>query len=304
MSGTEPIVWHDGRLLPASEARVSVYDRAFRNGEGVFETLRFDAGHAFRLDAHLDRALAGATEIGLALDRQSLRRAVTEVVAANSGHLAAGSVRLTVSAGELDPDTPIPGRPAQGQAGRPTIVATAHPLRTDPAATPPPVSAATVRMPRALPQVKAVSYLPVLMARRAARERGADEALLIDEHDRVLEAATANVAALRNRTLVTPPTDAGLLAGIARQVLLEVAPAAGWEVVERPLPLPELLAADEAVLTSSSRQVFPLVAVDSEPIGTGRPGPGAAELLAAYRSEVARERAATTQPGGVARERR
>ncbi len=298
MSGTEPIVWLDGMLLAASEARVSVYDRAFRNGEGVFETLRFDAGHPFRLDAHLDRALAGAAEVGLVLDRLALRRSITEVVAANRDRLAAGSVRLTVSAGELDPEAPIPGQPAQGAAGRPTIVATVHPLRSDPAAIPPPVSAATVRMPRALPQVKAVSYLPVLVARRAARERGADEALLIDEHDRVLEAATANVAALHDRTLVTPPTDAGLLAGIARQVLLEVAPTAGWQVVERSLPLHELLAADEAVLTSSSRQVFPLVVVDGRSIGTGRPGPGAAELLAAYRAEVARERAAAATDAG------
>ena len=301
MSDVEPTVWHDGQLLPASEARVSVYDRAFRNGEGVFETLRFDDGHPFRLEAHLDRALDGATEIGLELDRSTLRRAVTEVVAANRGQLAAGAVRLTVSAGELDPVTPIPGRPARGEAGRPTVVATVHPLRTAPTALPPAATAATVRMPRALPQVKAVSYLPVLVARRAARERGADEALLIDEDDQVLEAATANVAALHGRTLVTPPTEAGLLAGIARQVLLEVAPGAGWQVLERALPLSELLTADEAVLTSSSRQVFPLVAVDGHPIGSGEPGPGARELLTAYRAEVARERRASEQDGDDAR---
>ncbi|MFP4635044.1 MAG: aminotransferase class IV [Nitriliruptoraceae bacterium] len=299
MSAPEPIVWLDGELLPASQARVSVYDRAFRNGEGVFETMRIDDGHPFRLEAYVQRALTSAAALGLDVAGQRLRRAVTEVVAANAERLPSAGLRLTISAGELDPTSAVPGRPAEGEAGRPTVVATMHPLPLDPDAPPRPVTAATVQLQRALPHVKAVSYLPVLVARRTARERGADEALLLDDDGQVLEAGSANVAVLRGRSLATPPVDAGIMAGIARQVLLEVAPSAGFDVTERPITLAELLAAEEVVLTASTRQVFPLVAVDGHLIGNGAPGPSAAALLAAYRAEVAREREATARDEAV-----
>ncbi len=285
---TTPLVWLDRQVLPAERARVSVYDRAFRSGEGVYETLRVDDGHPFRLDQHVDRARRGAAAMGLTIDASTLRRAVTEVAAANRQQRPGtdGVVRLTISAGEMDPTLPVPG----GPAGTPTIVATWHPLAHAPGTPPPPVTAVTVPGARPLPHIKSVSSLPALLALREARERGADQALWIGDDEHVLEAATANVIAVVEGRLISPPADLGLLPGVTLDVVLELAPGLGLTVERRALARRVLLDADEAMLTSAGRGVVPLVAVDRVAIGDGTPGPIWRQLHDAYRAEAARER--------------
>jgi branched-subunit amino acid aminotransferase/4-amino-4-deoxychorismate lyase len=278
-------VWVDGGLVPASTASVSVYDRGFRGGEGVFETMRAYGDHAFRLGAHVHRAVAGAAELGFELDPAVLRTAVATTAAANLPIVdgADTAVRLTTSAGPIDPDSLFPGVPE----GRPTIVVTSHrlrPLRTDGSA------AITVPLARELPHVKAVSYLVALTARRRARAEGADEALLTTGDGRVLEGSSSNVFAVVAGRLVTPPIREGLLAGVTRSVVLEVAGRLGLTVEERPLAIAELAAADEAFLTATTREVIPLTRLDGAPIATGLPGTVTATIHAGYRDEVARER--------------
>jgi D-alanine transaminase len=284
---SEFVVWVDGALVPAGAAHVSVYDRGFRGGEGVFETMRAYGDHAFRLGAHVDRAVAGAEALGFTLDPSVLRTAVATTAAANLPVVdgADSAVRLTTSAGPIDPDSLFPGTPE----GRPTIVVTSHRLR------PPRTggsSAVTVPLARDLPHVKAVSYLVALTARRRARERGADEALLTTGDGRVLEGASSNVFAVVDGRLVTPPLREGLLAGVTRSVVLEVAARRSLVVEERPLTIAELAGADEAFLTATTREVIPLTRLDDAPIGSGGPGELTAAIHAGYRDEVARERAA------------
>ena len=279
-------VWVDDRLVPADQAVVSVYDRGFRTGEGVFETLRAYGQHVFRLAAHLERARAGAEELGFdpgPTDR--LAEAVRATAAANHEALdgADSALRLTISAGLIDPESPIPGR----GVGPPTVVVTSHPL----AASAEGATAVTVPLARELPHVKAVSYLVAVTAKRRARELGADEALLTDGQGHVLEGATSNVFAVVDGTLVTPPTGAGLLAGVTRAVVLELTDQLGVPSQERALSLAELLQADEAFLTSTTRELVALTEVDGRAIGTSGAGELLGRLHGAYAAEVARERA-------------
>jgi branched-subunit amino acid aminotransferase/4-amino-4-deoxychorismate lyase len=279
--------WVDGELVPASVARVSVYDRGFRGGEGVFETLRAYGDHPFRLAAHVDRAVAGARELGFTLHREVLGRAVAATAAANLTTVdgADTAVRLTTSAGPIDPDSRFPGTPT----GEPTVVVTSHRLRPRQEGG---WRAVTVPLARELPHVKAVSYLVALTARRRAREEGADEALLTTADGRVLEGAASNVFAVLDGRLVTPPLREGLLAGVTRSVVLEVATRLALTVEERPLTVAELAGADEAFLTATTREVVPLTEVDHAPIAAGDGGELTATILRGYRDEVARERAA------------
>lgn len=284
--------WVDGELVPADRATISVYDRGFRTGEGVFETLRAYGTHVFRLQAHLERARHGAAELGFEPGPpHRLARAVEATAAANLDALqgADSALRLTVSPGPIDPASPIPGRPT----GPPTVVVTSHPLAPVPTA----VTAASVPLHRELPHVKAVSHLLSLTAGRRAAELGADEALLTDGAGHVLEGAGSNVFAVLDELLVTPPLDAGLLAGVTRGVVLELADRIGLAHVERALPLGELTGAREAFLTSTTREVVALHRVDGHAIGDAAPGPVTRRLQEAYAAEVAREARSGPAPG-------
>lgn len=278
--------WIDDELVPADEATVSVYDRGFRSGEGVFETLRAYGEHVFRLRDHLERARSGASELDFDPGpTERLAAAVRATTAANIDALDRedSAVRLTISAGRIDPESPIPGRPV----GPATVAITSHPLAPAPAH----ATAATVPLARELPHVKALSYLVAMTARRQARELGADEALLTDGTGRVLEGAGSNVFAMIGGRLVTPSADTGLLAGVTRAVVLELAEADGIDVVQRPLSTSELIEADEAFLTSTTRELVPLHAVDDRAIGSSETWTVTRRLQRAYTAEVARERA-------------
>ncbi|MDQ3932495.1 MAG: aminotransferase class IV [Actinomycetota bacterium] len=264
---------------------MSVFDRGFRYGEGVFETMRAYGTHPFRLGAHLDRAAEGARVLEFELPRRArLEAAITATVQANAddGDLA---VRLTVTPGLIDPSSPFPGQPLGGS----TLVVTAHPLTYGEELYRVGVSAAVVPRARELPGIKSVSYLAAVLARREAKRHGAEEALLTDPAGMVLEGSHSNLFAVVDRRLITPPPGAGILPGVTRAVTLEIAAGLGIPVLERPLPLAELLGAEEAFLTASTRELVPLVRVDDVPIGSGSPGPMTRTLHEAYRAEVRRE---------------
>lgn len=283
---TMPMAWVDTALVPLADARISVLDQGFRTGEGVFETLRAYDGHPFRLGRHLDRAAAGARRLGFDLPpHHELVDAVTATVAANRQLADDLALRVTATPGPLDPGTPWPPTPT----GHPTLVVTAHALHVPEARYRDGVTAITVGWGRELAEVKSVSFLAASLARREAAGAGADEALLTDGHGTVMEGATSNVFAVRDGRLHTPPTDGGVLAGVTRATVLELADILDLRVAEEPLPLDVLCGADEAFLTASTREVVPLVRVDGDPIGTGRPGPVAGRVLEAYRAEVRRE---------------
>lgn len=279
-------VWLDDGLVEAADARISVFDRGFRSGEGVFETFRSYGGHPFHLGAHLERAAAGARTLGFPLpDRGRLRDAVRRTAAANTSDGQDLALRLTVTPGAIDPRSPFPGTPVGG----PLVVVTAHTLRIPSAVYEDGIAAATVPRVRELPEVKAVSYLAASLARREAQRRGAAEALLVDPDGAVREGSYSNVFVVLDGELVTPPVSTGILPGVTRAVVLELAATLGLHCAERSVAADELQRADEVLLTATTREVVPVTSIDGRTLGDGRPGAMARRLLAAYRDEVRRE---------------
>lgn len=282
--------WVGDGLVPADRATVSVYDRGFRSGEGVFETFAVHGEHVFRLDDHLTRALRGAGQLDFEVaSLDAVRTACLRTAEANAPRLGERSVlRLTLTPGAIDPASPFPGHPVPST----TVVVTSHALEIPSGLYVDGMRAVTVPWGRELPNVKAVSYLASTLARRHAASLGADEALFTDRGRlHVLEGSASNLFAVVADRIVTPPAEA-VLAGVTRAVVLEVATDAGIQVEERPVALTELRSASEAFVTATTREVVPLVRVDDDAVGDGRPGPVTARLHRAYRAVVAAEIAA------------
>ncbi len=287
-------VWLNGSLLPRSKASVPIDDRGFLHGAACFETLRAFGGSVFRLGRHLDRLEAGLRAMGVEPpSRDVVQAAIAETLEANA--LSEARVRLTVSAGAgAGTDG---GRPGLAPGGAPLVLVTAQPV---PEAVEPSralvARGARVAADRPLPFAKTVNYLGPLLALEEARRAGLDQALLLDLDGDVVEASTANVFAVLGGAdveglLVTPPLEAGALPGVTREAVLECARGLGLETAERRLPLADLLAAREALLTNSIVGVQPLAELrDGERSREFEaPGPVTRALVEAYREVVARE---------------
>ena len=282
--------WLNGELLPRSEARVPIDDRGFLYGAACFETLRAFGGAIFRLDRHLDRLEAGLRAIGVETPpRAELQAAIAATLEANA--LPEARVRLTVSAGTGG------ARPGLEPAGAPLVLVTAQPVPDTVTPARALVARGTrVTADRPLPFAKTVNYLGPLLALDEARRAGLDQALLLDLDGDVVEASTANIFAVLGGEggadlLFTPPLEAGALPGVTREAVLECARGLGLETAERRLPLAELLAAREALLTNSIAGVQPLAEVrdGDRSYQFEAPGPLTRALIAAYREAVARE---------------
>jgi len=276
----------DGQIVPPEHARVSVFDRGFLFGDSVFETIRTYGGFPFALDDHIERLARSAARvyIDLPVATETIREEVLRVVR-EAGN-AESFIRLMVTRGH-------------GEIALPPQVAS-HPVRVvlvTPLIPPPDeaysrgVSVLTYRTQRVADATDAVgakvaNYLVSVLAMRDARRIGAVEALIVDGNGCVVEGATSNVFAVVDGQLVTPPEDAGILLGITRATLLDVARSEGMAPVLRPLPLEELMAAQEVFISSSIRELLPVVRIDESPIGSGEPGPVAHRLLQAFRKKT------------------
>jgi 4-amino-4-deoxychorismate lyase len=262
-------------------------DLALVRGEAVFETVRVYRGRPFRLGAHLQRLAASASALDLALP-DGLDDLAGRAVAAAGERDAV--LRLVCTRGQEDAPAPAafaictelpPGWEQERHRGLRLVLLT---LACDPL-----VRAAS---PWLLPGVKTTSYAVNMAAQRAARAAGADDAVFVGLGGELLEAPTANLWWRSGDTLYTPSLELGILAGITRAALLELAPGLGLRVLEGVFTAEDLLAADEAFLSSSTREVMPVVEVDGAPVGDGAPGPVAAELLVGLRGLAAAEAAA------------
>ena len=275
-------------------------DLALLRGEAVFEAMRVYGGRPFRLEAHLDRLAASAAAIDLALPAGLAELADRAVAAAGGGDAVLRLICTKGREGSGEPhdgpagsgSSPSPA-PGAGQGGPAAFaICTDVPasfeeerrrglrlvLLTD--AADPLLRAAS---PWLLPGVKTISYALNMAAQRAARARGADDAILVGLGGELLEAPTANLWWRSGRTLHTPSLELGILAGITRAVLRELAPGLGLRVVDGVFTAEDLTAADEAFLSSSTREVMPVVEVDGARIADGRPGPTATALQASLR---------------------
>jgi 4-amino-4-deoxychorismate lyase len=263
-------------------------DLALVRGEAVFETVRVYRGRPFRLGAHLERLAASASALDLALP-DGLDDLARRAVAAAGERDAV--LRLVCTRGPEEAPAPaafaicteVPaGWEQERRRGLRLVLLT---MACDPL-----VRAAS---PWLLPGVKTTSYAVNMAAQRAARAKGADDAVFVGLGGELLEAPTASLWWRSGDTLFTPSLQLGILAGITRAALVELAPGLGLRVLEGVFTAEDLLAADEAFLSSSTREVMPVVEVDGAPVGDGTPGSVAAELLAGLR----RLAAAEAEPG-------
>ncbi len=289
----EEIVYLNGELVPWSQAKVSVYDQGFLYGYALFETMRAYNGKIFLLERHLDRLRSSAGVIGFSpeLAGIDLRQACRDTLGANNVRDA--RLRLTVSNGEVDSGhwTEI------GSA--PTVVVTARnyiPLAVEVYETGYKAGVASMRRCSQSPicRMKSANYLHSLLARREAGKYGLDEALLLNERGLVAEGSVSNVFFVRDSVLVTPSPESGILPGITRGVVMEIAGGLGIKVTEGEVRLSDLEQFDEAFLTNSVIELMPLVEVRDgagkmAEIGSGKPGAVTRKMMAAYRETVARE---------------
>jgi len=285
------VVYLNGRYVQVERATVSAFDRGFSYGDGLFETLRAYAGWIFALDRHLRRLQKGAAQIGLQFDGdlERWRRVMSRLLRRNGLMGGDSSLRLTVTRGVdilgalLPPEVP----------SSPTLFLVARPVEgTIPERQRVGIGVVTIQWgdPFNPFGIKSVNYLYHMLAMARAKEQGAHEALFVALDGSVVEGATSNVFSVANGVLTTPPEDAGLLPGITREVVVELARKEGLDVREASLPLGDLLAADEAFLTGSVKEVMPLIAIDERRIGSGSPGPITFLLQQRYREAVEEQR--------------
>jgi len=272
------LVYLNGDLLPSDRAAVPLLDRGYLYGEGLFETMRAYGGRIFALDRHLGRLLSSAATLGLELGvgEDELARILALTLQAND--LSDAYLRLTVSQ-RCD----APGIESRA-AGKFTISVIVRELAA-------PSSNAAVSVvvlesgsapPPNLARHKTLSFLAYVQARRAARAKAAQDALLVNAAGEITEATTSNVFLVREDRLVTPPVACGVLPGITRAIVLDLARAQGVQATEQPVRPEQLAACSECFLTNSIVGLQPVTHVNGHAIGSGAPGPVWAALTAAY----------------------
>jgi 4-amino-4-deoxychorismate lyase len=261
-------------LVDPTEPVIRADDEGLLRGRAAFETLRVYNGRPFGLEAHLDRLTASAASIGLpAVERRRLQVLVGLVLPKAEGGDA--SLRLVWTAG------PTGGLPS-ALALLSTVPDWLESTR-ERGATAVSLLGMRASAPWLLPGVKSTSYAVNMAAEAEARRRGVDEALFVDSDGIVLEGTVTNVWWRVGKTLLTPSLDLGILAGVTRASMIELAPECGFSVEEGAYPLSQLLEAEEAFTTSSVREVMPLVEVDGKTLGRG---PAADVLQETLRSVV------------------
>ena len=298
VAATAPAVWIDGRRQPPGAPHLSALDRGFTLADGVFETMRVYDGVVFRLSAHLERLARATAALAIPLPagvRDAVLAAVAE--AARDGV----SVRVTVSRGV----GPAGAAPPIDPPARATVVVTVAPAPHFPASLYERGLSAHVASGRRNEHamtagLKTLAYTDAVAALIEARRAGADDALFLDTAGHCSEGASSNLFVWTGDALLTPPLTCGALPGITRDAVLALARAGGLAVVERAFPLAELRGAREAFLTSSLRELAPLVVVGGDPVGDAAPGPVTRALIDAYRTLVRQEcRAAGTPPASA-----
>lgn len=288
----------DGQLRPPGALHVSVFDRGFLYGDSVFETLRTYRGVPFELREHLARLARSAALVFIDLP-VPVEQLEAEVLAAiEAGQNPESYVRLMVTRGQgaLGLDPGLAERPLRAIIVQP-LVAPAPELYTRG------IGAISFRTQRQVDATSAVgakvgNYLVSVLAMREARRVDALEALIVDASGGVLEGGSSNVFLVERGTLITPDVSAGILAGITRAQLLAVAAELGIAVQLKTPTLEQVYAADELFISSSIRELMPVVRLDDRTIGGGTPGPVFARLLAAFRARVNAPSGASTSLGG------
>jgi branched-chain amino acid aminotransferase len=276
-------IYIDGKLYDKENAKVSVYDHGLLYGDGVFEGMRSYGGRVFRLTEHINRLWNSAKAIWLTIPmtKAEMTKAVNDTLAVNG--IKDGYVRLVVTRGVgtlgLDPTKcPTPGiiiiadhialYPDELYQKGLEIVTSSVP-RTHPAAL--------------SPRIKSLNYLNNILAKIEGMQAGCIESLMLNHKGEVAECTGDNIFLVRAGRISTPPVDAGILEGVTRDAVIEIAREAGIEVSEVALTKYDAYVADEIFLTGSAAEVIPVVKLDGRTIGDGKPGPVTRDLTARFK---------------------
>lgn len=288
MGDMEETIFLNGELLPRSRARISPFDHGFLYGYGLYETIRSYDGSIFRLDRHLQRLRKSAELLGFdsKLSTSDIEKACYDLLAVNK--LADARIRITISAGTGDivPDPQT--------SDRPTVFIVARKITPVPAEVYQRgykvlISGYRRNSQSPLSQIKSTCCLENVLALQEAKAKGADDALLLNEKGMLAEGSTSNVFLVKDGTVITPTIKSGILPGITREAVLELAQSLGIETVQREVPSGEITIADELFRTSSILEIMPLTHVDGKPIGNGKSGPITGKIMSAYNELVNKE---------------
>lgn len=278
-----------GQLYDKADAKISVYDHGLLYGDGVFEGLRAYSGRIFRLKQHIDRLYdsARALHLQIPMEKEALGQAIYDTMAANK--LVDAYIRLVVTRGAgslgLDPR----------KTSNPQII-----IITDSISLYPEelyrdglkiVSVATIRNhPAALnPRIKSLNYLNNILGKIEGANAGCVEALMLNHKGHIAECTGDNIFTVRGGEVHTPSLDSGILEGITRDAVIELARAAGRTVIERTMDRHDIYTADECFLTGTAAELIPVVECDGRPIGDGKPGPVTRDLLERFHALVRSE---------------
>jgi branched-chain amino acid aminotransferase len=284
-----PKIWIDGSFFEKVEAKISVFDHGLLYGDGVFEGIRAYNGRIFRLRQHLERLYASAKAIWLQvpIPIDEMVRVCEETIRVND--LKDAYIRLLVTRGVgdlgLDPR----------KCARASVICIADrialfkPEVYDRGLTMMTAATPVHHREGVSPRIKSLNYLAHILAKVEAIAAGADEALMLEAGSGVSEGVGENVFCVRGRTVVTPPAYAGILRGITRDAVLEIAAAARYDIRESNLTRYELFTSDEMFLTGTAAEIVGVVKLDGRVIGTGQVGPVTRDLAARFKELVARE---------------
>lgn len=276
-------IYINGKFYNENEATVSVFDHGLLYGDGIFEGIRAYNGHVFKLKEHINRLFYSAKAIllNIPLSHEQVSKAVIDTCRENG--IRDGYIRLVVTRGKgslgLNPKS----------CHQPSIIVIAdkiqlysdelyqNGLRI--------ITVPTVRnLHSALnPAIKSLNYLNNILAKIEANTAGCEEAIMLNSEGYVAECTGDNVFIVKNSQLCTPPLSAGALYGVTRGTVLDLARKAGIEVFEPNLTRYDVFNADECFLTGSAAEIIPVTKVDDRVIGTGKPGPVTAKLVALFR---------------------
>ncbi len=271
----------NGELVPKDKAMVSVFDRGFLYGDGVFETLRIYNGIPFMLDEHMERLIAGLKTLRFQKLPAGIKVHASRVIEANK--ISNGILRIAVTRGELtsgiDPSA----------CKEPTVVITTRegiPYKDEEYSSGFRAIVAKIRKDQNSPlcRIKSANFLTHILAKGEAADASVDEALILNYEGFLTEATVSNLFLLKGNTLLTPSVESGILPGVTRRVVIEIAGKMGLEVKQRKIRYDELYSADEAFLTNSLMEVMPLVEVDKRLVGNSLPGKTTMEIRKRYGS--------------------
>ncbi len=276
------VIFCNGALSPAEQLPLSANDRGLLLGDGVFETLRVYAGKPFALDQHLSLLAAGARALAIPLPQWDMKAAVADTLAGNGLDSAHASLRITLTRGPGPRGLLAPKEP------KPSLLVSAAELRDTGASRPASAILASLRRNETSPlsRLKTLNYLENVLARQEAAAAGAEEALLRNTAGRLTGASAANLFLVKDGTLITPPEEEGLRAGVTRGIVMALAAELGTAVREVPFTLKDVDLADEAFLTNSLIEIRPLLTVTGTILGDGKVGPVTRMLQAAYQDAV------------------